>query len=183
MSNIINADQYIKAGDKVYKVAGGSASGRNIITANSRAELPDPSTVAEGTIAFVPSSGGGGVKIVNLNDETKYADFGANLVAMALSASDGTQYLAEGSQLRELTDVFFAECNTDLPVFVQMSATLGGGTITLDCLVRDKSYTNGSLTGLSIATDLYVESAVMSISLIFSLSSIIIDKTTKVISS
>lgn len=55
MSNIINADQYIKAGDKVYKVAGGSASGRNIITANSREELPDPSTVAEGTIAFVPS--------------------------------------------------------------------------------------------------------------------------------
>lgn len=34
--------------------------GTNIITATSKAELPDPSTVEEGTIALVPSEGGGG---------------------------------------------------------------------------------------------------------------------------
>ena len=39
----------------------------NIITANSKAELPDPSTVAEGTIALVPSEGGGGLPVVELS--------------------------------------------------------------------------------------------------------------------
>ena len=43
--------------------------GANIITANSKAELPDPSTVEEGTVALVPSegdSGGGGLPVAEL---------------------------------------------------------------------------------------------------------------------
>ena len=43
--------------------------GANIITANSKAELPDPSTVEEGTVALVPSegdSGGGGLPVIEL---------------------------------------------------------------------------------------------------------------------
>lgn len=43
--------------------------GTNIITANSKAELPDPSTVEEGTVALVPSegdSGGGGLPVAEL---------------------------------------------------------------------------------------------------------------------
>lgn len=62
----IDADLYIKKGNKVFKVDGNASSGTgsscncpNIITANSKAELPDPSTVPEGTIAIVPSEAWG----------------------------------------------------------------------------------------------------------------------------
>ena len=48
------------AAAKAYTDKKSGGGGANIITANSKAELPDPSTVAEGTIAMVPSEGGGG---------------------------------------------------------------------------------------------------------------------------
>ena len=55
MSNIENALHAVRKNGKWYVSGGGGA---NIITANSKAELPDPSTVPEGTIALVPSAGG-----------------------------------------------------------------------------------------------------------------------------
>ena len=63
----MNAELYIKQGDKIYKSGGGSTAG--FIKANSREELPGPNTVAEGTVALVPSSGGGGLPVVELSTE------------------------------------------------------------------------------------------------------------------
>ena len=51
-NNIENALHAVRKNGKWY-VSG--SNGANIIKANSKAELPDPSTVAEGTIALVPS--------------------------------------------------------------------------------------------------------------------------------
>jgi hypothetical protein len=49
MIEIINGKAYVKKGDKVYELGGGS----NIITADSVEQLPDPASVPEGTIALV----------------------------------------------------------------------------------------------------------------------------------
>lgn len=57
MIETINGKAYLKKGDKVYELGGGS----NIITADSVEQLPDPASVPEGTVALVPSDGGGGV--------------------------------------------------------------------------------------------------------------------------
>ena len=56
MIETINGKAYLKVGDKVYELGGGS----NIITADSVEQLPDPASVPENTIAFVKSGGGGG---------------------------------------------------------------------------------------------------------------------------
>lgn len=56
MIETINGKAYVKVGDKVYEVGGGS----NIITADSVEQLPDPASVPEGTIALVPSEDDGG---------------------------------------------------------------------------------------------------------------------------
>lgn len=51
--------QHAEGGGAVYMpVVGQSGGAANIITANSKDELPDPSTVPEGTIALVPSAEG-----------------------------------------------------------------------------------------------------------------------------
>lgn len=62
MIETINGKAYLKVGDKVYELGGGS----NIITADSVEQLPDPASVPEGTIAFVPSEGGGGLPVVEI---------------------------------------------------------------------------------------------------------------------
>lgn len=51
MIETINGKAYLKVGDKVYELGGGS----NIITAASVEQLPDPASVPEGTIALVKS--------------------------------------------------------------------------------------------------------------------------------
>ena len=56
MIETINGKAYVKKGNKVYEVGGGS----NIITADSVEQLPDPASVPEGTVAMVKSEGGGG---------------------------------------------------------------------------------------------------------------------------
>lgn len=67
MIETINGKAYLKVGDKVYELGGGS----NIITADSVEQLPDPASVPEGTIAFVKSEGGGGggLPVVELSTE------------------------------------------------------------------------------------------------------------------
>ena len=57
------------AAAKAYTDKKSGGGGANFITANSVAELPDPSTVAEGTIALVPSEGGGGLTVVELTTQ------------------------------------------------------------------------------------------------------------------
>ena len=67
MIETINGKAYVKKGNKVYEVGGGS----NIITADSVEQLPDPASVPEGTIALVKSegAGGGGLPVVELATE------------------------------------------------------------------------------------------------------------------
>ena len=102
----MNAELYIKQGDKIYKSGGWSTAG--FIKANSREELPAPNTVAEGTVALVPSSGGGGLPVVDL--ETNI--FGADTEGM-LSEADAAKMDAVLS-----SDVFVAKAvlPTDNPV-------------------------------------------------------------------
>ena len=102
----MNAELYIKQGDKIYKSGGWSTAG--FIKANSREELPAPNTVAEGTVALVPSSGGGGLPVVDL--ETNI--FGADTKGM-LSEADAAKMDAVLS-----SDVFVAKAvlPTDNPV-------------------------------------------------------------------
>ena len=54
MIETINGKAYLKVGDKVYELGGGS----NIITADSVEQLPDPASVPEGALGFVPSARG-----------------------------------------------------------------------------------------------------------------------------
>lgn len=68
MSNIINSEAYVKQGDKVYKVNGGST----IHTFNSVEDM-NAANLADGSIACVPSegnAGGGGLPVVELSQET-----------------------------------------------------------------------------------------------------------------
>lgn len=83
MIETINGKAYLKVGDKVYELGGGS----NIITADSVEQLPDPASVPEGTIALVKSEGGGGLPVVEL--ETVPTTEG-----VAMSASDNAKLSA-----------------------------------------------------------------------------------------
>lgn len=73
MIETINGKAYIKKGDKLYEVGGGGNA--NFLFANSKEELPDPSTVPENTVGLVPSeeSAGGGLPVVEL-ETTLYLD-------------------------------------------------------------------------------------------------------------
>lgn len=66
MIETINGKAYLKVGDKVYELGGGS----NIITADSVEQLPDPASMPEGTIALVKSEGeSGGLPVVELSTQ------------------------------------------------------------------------------------------------------------------
>ena len=69
------------AAAKAYTDKKSGGGGANIITANSKAELPDPSTVAEGTIALVPSEGGGGLPVVTITTQPVQSGGGEDVKA------------------------------------------------------------------------------------------------------
>lgn len=93
MIEMINGKAYVKKGDKVYEVSGG---GSNFIFANSKEELPDPSTVPENTVGLVPSEddggeGGGSAETAKIIDLTQYGNSHTTLndICLALYASGG----------------------------------------------------------------------------------------------
>lgn len=100
MSNVISVDQYIKEGNKLYRVGGGSA-GASIITANSLEEAP--ADAADGTILLVPSEGGdtpsgGGLQVIKLT--TQPTEDGAVLTdeesaAMENAFAKGVPFIGE----------------------------------------------------------------------------------------
>ena len=103
----VSADLYIKKGNKVYKASGGGSTGVNIITANSKEELPDPSTVAEGTIALVPSgeseeseesgdNSGLGLPVVELTTNIAVAASDNSSTETTLSEAEGEALYAAG---------------------------------------------------------------------------------------
>ena len=67
MSDVINSLHAVRKGNKWY-VAGGGGAGSPIHTFNSVEEM-NAANLADGSIACVPSTGGGGVKVIDL---TKY---------------------------------------------------------------------------------------------------------------
>jgi hypothetical protein len=104
MSNIINSEAYVKQGDKVYKVNGGAGS--PIHTFNSVEEM-NAANLADGSIACVPSSGGGGMPILNL-DTTEITGYGETI----LSEEDTAKVLAAAKH--DVVTVFLTFVDTPI---------------------------------------------------------------------
>lgn len=101
MIETINGKAYIKKGDKLYEVGGGGNA--NFIFANSKEELPDPSTVPENTVGLVPSEGAsGGLPIVDIDTAPD---------------ANGEQILLSGADAAKLDEISASHENCFMRIF------------------------------------------------------------------
>ena len=120
MIETINGKAYVKKGNKVYELGGGGGTtGVNIYTADSEAGLPDPSTVKEGSLGFVPGSSSGGGNVTDSQIDARVEAFWTN------------------ADLLDFTNVFdFSESIMQGGAIVEKS--LGGDGFNLGVWVIDK---------------------------------------------
>ena len=127
----------------------------NFIFANSKEELPDPSTVPENTVGLVPSEGaGGGTKVINLTQYVFNGGGSFNDVILSMFANGG------GSMINETEiSTFWEDVNTNNEVkfVVDASALIAGVKIESDEKSRTKN--NGQMIAIETSFMVIMETS------------------------